>query len=205
MRNFRNLLLISNLQLVESKVFLVFSFFSKWILLNRTPTSTQLHSLSVSSTHLHAAPSTSIQLILTSTQLSSTPSALLESKTECSWAIFPNLGHKIQTGPFWLKICIHGILKALTPNPDWEFWNIDHRKIFFGQIWAEKVRNVCFARKLTHTVSRGCWFLFGHYFSEVSNPDSILGKLGPKKFKVVRFAWKLARRVSRGCWFLFQH
>ena len=76
------------------------------------------------------------------------------------------------------------------------------KNIFWANL-SRKSKNVCFARKLTHTVSRGCWFLFGHYFSEVSNPDSILGKLGPKK--VVRFAWQLARRVSRGCWFLFQY
>ena len=40
---------------------------------------------------------------------------------------------------FWLKIGRHGILEALIPNLDLDFWNSDTQKSIFGQIWSEKL------------------------------------------------------------------
>ena len=166
------------------------------------------------------------------------------------WA---NLGPKIQSYSFCLKIGTHRISRMLIPNPDLDFWNIDSKIHFwaslgprsqscpfclkigtygisrmlilipplvfwisnpnflFGQIWAKKVKVVSFAWKLVHMLSRGCWFLFPHYFSEFQNLNPFLGKFEPKNSKLYSFeklscqSWKLTYRVFRRCWFLFRH
>ena len=149
--------------------------FFKWVLLNRAPSSTQLHPPPLGSTQLHPPPRSSTQLISTSTQLHPHPpssfqpplSSLQHSQKYSNqniarnWAISPNLGRKIQSCPFWLKIGSHGILKLLIPNPDLDFWNFNP-KIHFGEIWAQKVKVVRFVWKLAHMVSQWCWFLFQH-------------------------------------------
>ena len=110
-----------------------------------------------------------------------------------------NLGWKSQSCPFFLKIGTHGILTMLILIPTLVFW-ISYPKSIFGQIWAKKVKIVCFAWKVVHMVSRACWFLFQH-----SKLKSIFGQIWTKKLQVVQFGWKLGHRVSRWCWFLFQH
>ena len=63
---------------------------------------------------------------------------------------FPtNLGRKIQSYSFWLKIGTHGILRMLILIPTIVFWTANPKPIF-GQIWTEKVKAVCFAWKLAH-------------------------------------------------------
>ena len=47
-------------------------------------------------------------------------------------------------------------------------------------MWAQKVKVVHFGRKVTHTVSLGCWFLFRHYFCQFPFLNRFLGKFGPK-------------------------
>ena len=75
-------------------------------------------------THLHPATSTSTQLhppLPSSTQ--PPPSSLQHPQPHSNqniarnWAISPNLGQKIQTCPFWLKIGLHGNLEVLIPIP----------------------------------------------------------------------------------------
>ena len=126
-------------------------------------------------THLHPAPSNFTQLISTSPQLDPPPTSSFQSPPSSlqhpqhysnqnmarNWAISPNLGQKIQSCPFWLKIGPHGILKVLIPNPDLDFWN-STPKSTFGQVWAKKVKIVRFVWKLAHMVSQGWWFLFRH-------------------------------------------
>ena len=96
---------------------------------------TQLHPAPSPSTQLHLAPSTSSQLISTFTQLhppppspfQPPPSSLqhpqqyLNQNIGRNWALSPNLGWKIKSCPFWLKIGAHGILEVLIPNPDLHF------------------------------------------------------------------------------------
>ena len=110
-------------------------------------------------THLHPAPSTSTQLHpppFSSFQSPSSsfqpPPSSLQQSQRCknqniarNWAISPNLGRKIQSCLFCLKIVTHGILKVLIPNPDLEFRNSEIPKFIFGQIWAKKVKVVQFA------------------------------------------------------------
>ena len=62
---------------------------------------------------------------------------VVRTKISNNWAISPNLGPKIQSCPFWLKIGTQSISDVLIPNPDLDFWNSDP-KIPFGQIWAKK-------------------------------------------------------------------
>ena len=61
-----------------------------------------------------------------------------------------NFGQKSQSCSFFLKIGTHGILMMLILIPTLVFWISDPKSIF-GQIWAEKVKAVCFAWKLAHT------------------------------------------------------
>ena len=109
-----------------------------------------------------------------------------------------NLDRKSQSCPFFLKIGTNRILTMLILIPTLVFW-ISYPKSIFGQIWAKKVKIVCFAWKVVHMVSRACWFLFQH-----SKLKSIFGQIWTKKLQVVQFGWKLGHRVSRWCWFLFQ-
>ena len=60
----------------------------------------------------------------------------------------PNVGRKTESFPFWQKIVTHGILEVLMSNSDLDFWNSK-----FGQIWAEKVKTVCFVWELAHMQS----------------------------------------------------
>ena len=108
------------------------------------------------------------------------------------WA---NLGSKSQSCPFCLKIGTKGISRMLILIPTLVLW-ISNSKFPFGQIWVKKVKVVRFVWRLAHMVSRGCWFLFQHLFSEFQTKSQFLGKrLG--------FAWKLALMVSWRCRFLF--
>ena len=54
-----------------------------------------------------------------------------------------NLGPKIQSCPFCLKIGTHGISKMLILIPTLVFW-ISNPNFLFGQIWAKKFKVVCF-------------------------------------------------------------
>ena len=72
-------------------------------------------------------------------------------------------------------------------NADSDFnisFRISNPKSMFGKIWAKKVKVVRFAWKLSHKVSRGCWSLFQHKFSEFQNLNQFLSKFGPKKSKL---------------------
>ena len=131
------------------------------VLLNCAPTSTQLHppppsytQLVSTSTQLHTSSPSSFQPPTSSLQH---PRQYLNQNIAHNWVISPNLGQKIKSCPFWLKIGTHGILGVLIPNPGLDFGNTDP-KIHFGQIWAQKFKVVHFIWKLVHTVCQGCWF-----------------------------------------------
>ena len=96
------------------------------------------------------------------------------------WA---NLSRKSQSCPFFLKIGTHGLLTMLIFVPTLVFWISDSKSVFW-QIWAKKVKVVQFDWKLAHRVSRHCWFLFWHYFSQFPTLDIFLDKFGPKNSKL---------------------
>ena len=100
------------------------------------------------------------------------------------WA---NLGRKSQKCSFFLKISMHGTLTMLILIPTLVFWISNPRSIF-GQIWAKKVKVVCFDWKLVHMLSRDCWFLFQYQFSEFQNLNPFLDKFGPKNSKLTSLA-----------------
>ena len=164
------------------------------VLLNRAPTSAQLHSPTHSS---FKPPPCSLQH----------PQQYLNQNIAHNGAISPNLGQKIKSCPFWLKIGTYGILEVLNPNPDLNFWNSDP-KIYFWANLDPKIQSCSFGRK-----SQSCLFflkigthvifmmliLIPTLVFRISNPKSIFGKIWIKKVKVVQFSWKLAHRVSRRC------
>ena len=139
------------------------------VLLNRAPTSTQLHPPPPSS---FQPPPSSLQH----------PQQYLNQNIARNWAISPNLGRKTKSCPFWLKIGTHGILEVLIPNPDLDlkFWP---QSPFLGKFgpknskvsvlsenWCTqylkdadpkcRLRFLKFVWKLVYIVSQGCWFLF---------------------------------------------
>ena len=112
-------------------------------------------------THLYPAPSTSTHLISTSTQLYPPPTSSLQHPQQYlnqniarNWAISPNLGQKVKSCPFWLKIGTHGTLQLLIPNPDLDFWNSDP-KIHFWANLGPKIQSCLFCLKNgAHSISR---------------------------------------------------
>ena len=95
--------------------------FSLQVLLSRAFTSTQLIS-------------TSTQLILATIQLSATPQCFKNQNIARNWSNSPNLGRKIQSCPFCLKIGTHGIMEVLISNPDLEFRNSNPQIIFWANL-----------------------------------------------------------------------
>ena len=164
-------------------------------------TSTQLYPPPLSFTQLHPPPPSSFQPPPRSIQH---PLQYLNQNIACNSAISPNLGRKIKSCPFWLKIDTHGILEALIPNPDLDFWNLDP-KIHFWANLGPKIQSSPFCLKIgAHVISR-MLILIPTLVFWISNPNFLFGQIWAKKVKVVRFNWKLAQMISRGCWFLFQH
>ena len=71
-----------------------------------------------------------------------------------NWAISPNLGRKIKSCPFWLKIGTNGILEVLISNLDLNFWNSDP-KIHFWENLGPKMQSCPFCLKIgAHGISR---------------------------------------------------
>ena len=108
-----------------------------WVLLNRAPSSIQLH----------PAPSTSTQLISTSMRLHLPPPSSFQPPTSSlehpqqylnqnitrNWAISPNLGQKIKSCQFWLKTGTHGILEGLDSESRLRFVKFQPQKLFLGE------------------------------------------------------------------------
>ena len=67
--------------------------------------------------------------------------------------------------------------------PTLAFW-ISNPKSIFGEIWAKKVKVVQFGWKLAHRVSRQCWFVFRHYFSQFPILNPFLDKFRSKNSKL---------------------
>ena len=136
-----------------------------------------VHELDLVCGHLYNS-----QLISTSTQFSSTPSTIFEPKYHTQLGNFPKFSpEKFKVVHFYWKLA----LKVY-----WRCWfriqtlifEIPTPKSIFGQIWAQKVKNVCFCLKIgTHGISRmliliptlGFWifnskFLFGQTWTKKS-------------------------------------
>ena len=132
-----------------------------------------MHPPPLHSTHFHPAPSTSIQLIPASTQLSATPSTLLQPKYCIQLGNFAKFMPKIQSCPFWLKIGSYGISRMLILFPILVFW-ISNPQSISGQIWAKKIK-VC--RKIgTNGIVRILILILILVFW-ISNPKSVFGQI----------------------------
>ena len=132
---------------------------------------TQLHPAPSTSTKLHPPPPSSFQLPLSSLQH---PQQYLNQNIARNWAISPNLGRKIKSCPFWLKISTHGILEVLIPNPDLDFWNFDP-KIHLWENLGQKSQNWLFCLQIgTHGISKMVIFIPPLVFW-ISNPNFLFG------------------------------
>ena len=152
---------------------------------------TQLHPAPSSSIHLHpvhfnlhTVPPTSTQFISTSTQFHPPPSSsfqpppsslqhpqqYLNQTIARNWAIFPNLGQKIKSCLFWLKIGTHGISELLIPNPDLDFGNSDPKNHFWANL-GPKIQSCPFCLKID---------TYGILEVQIPNPDLDFGNFDPK-------------------------
>ena len=109
------------------------------------------------------------------------------------WA---NLGPKIQSCPFCLKIGAHSISRMLIPNPDLDFWNFDP-KIYFWANLGQKIESCRFCLKI---VTKMLILILTLIFW-ISNSNFLFGQIWAKKVKVLRFNWKLTHMVSWKCRF----
>ena len=155
-------------------------------------------------THLHPAPSTSTQLISTSTQLSGTPSTPLELKYCTKLGNFPKFRTKNQKlSKSWLKIGTHGTLEVLILNLDLDFGNSDPKIQFWANL-SQKSQSCPFCLKIgTHGVSR-MLILIPTLVFWISKPKSIFREIWAEKVSYL-FCLKIGTHtVSWRCWFLFR-
>ena len=96
---------------------------------------------------------------------------------------FGKFGSKKSKFYVFPEIGTHGILTIPILIPKLVFW-ISNPKSIFGQIRAKKVKVIQFGWKLAHRVSRQCWFLFRHYFSQFPTLNPFLDKFGSKNSKL---------------------
>ena len=154
------------------------------------------------SIHFHPAPSNFTQLHPPPpNSFQSPPSSLqylqqnVDQNIARNWAISPNLGRKIKSCPFWLKIGTRGILELLIPNPDLDFWNFDP-KIHFWTNLGPKLQRCPFCLKIgTYGISSMLILIPTLVFS-ISNPYFLFEQIWAKNVKFVCFNWKLAYMVS---------
>ena len=107
----------------------------------------------------------------------------------------PNLGPKIQSCLFWLKIGPQGNLEVLNPNPDLVFWN-SNAKIHFWANLSQKSQSYQFCLKIgTHGIWRMLTLMPTLVFC-VCNSKSIFWKIWAEKVKFIHFGWKLAHSIS---------
>ena len=118
----------------------IVSCFFYWVLLNRAPSSTQLHPPTPHSTQLHPPPPSSFQpppssIHLQTSSFQPLPSSLhhpqqyLNQIIARNWAISPNLGQIIKSCPFWLKIGTHG---GVDSKSRLRFLKIRSQNLFLG-------------------------------------------------------------------------
>ena len=133
--------------------------------------------------NFNQAPPSSSQLPPSSLQQ---PQQYLNLNIAGNSAISPNLGKKIKSCPFLLKIGTHGILEVLIRNRDLDFWNSDP-KIHFWANLGPKIQSCLFCLKIgTHGISR-ILILIPKLVFWISDPNFLFGQIWAKKFKVVCF------------------
>ena len=136
-----NFICNTTIYLFNFNLFADLAFSNDWVLLNRAPTST----------HLHPPPPSSFQPPPSSLQH---PQQYLSQNIAHNWTISPNLGQKIKSCPFWLKIGTRGILEVVIPNPGLDFWN-SGPKIHFWTNLGPKIKRCPLCPKIgTHSISR---------------------------------------------------
>ena len=164
----------------------------------RAWTSYFLKSITKPCTQLHPPQSTSTELTSTSTQLHLPPTSSLQPPPSSlqhpqensnkniirNWLISPNLGRKIQSCSFWLKIGSHRMLEVVIPNPDFDFWN-SYPKIHFWANLGSKSQSCMFCLKIgTHGISRMLILIPTLIFWNSNPKIHFWANLGQKKSKL---------------------
>ena len=104
--------------------------------------------------------------------------------------LWANLGPKLESCPFCLKIGTHSISRILIPNPDLDFANFDP-KIHFWANLGPKTQNCPYVWKLVHMFSIGLKDADSKSrlrFLKFWPQNSFLGKFGPKDSKLSVFS-----------------
>ena len=114
----------------------------------------------------------------------------------------PNLGRKIQSCLFWLKIGTHGILEVLIPKPGLNFWNSDPKINFWANLGRKSKKCSFYLKISTHGIPRMLIFI-PTLFSKFPTLNPFLGEFGPKNSKLSSLPKHL--HISRGYRFLFRY
>ena len=96
-----------------------------------------------------------------------------------------NLDRKSKKCPLYLKIGSHVISRMLIFIPTLIFWRSNPK------FWIQ-----CFAWKLGHRVSRGCWVLLRDCFSEIPSLNPIFSQI---KVENIDLSALPGNWLSRGC------
>ena len=105
-------------------------------------------------THLHPPPSTSTQLISTSTQLSATPSTIFKSKILHVIGQFPQIKvEKTNVVHFDWKLT-RDIVEVLISNPELGFWNFDPKIHFWPNLGPKTQSCLLYLKIGAHSISR---------------------------------------------------
>ena len=160
------------------------SHFWWWVLLNCAPTST----------HLHPPPPSSFQPPPSSLQH---PQQYLNQNIARNWAISPNLGRKIKSYPFWLKIGTHGILEALIPTKS-RLWFLKFRpqNPFLSEFGPKNSMLFVLSENWSTQYLKDADSEFGLRILKFRSQNLFLGKFWSKKSQLLVFpenwhAWHL--------------
>ena len=135
-------------------------------------------------THLHPAPSTSTSSFQPPPSSLQHPRQYLNQNVTRNWAVSTNLGRRIKSCPFWLKIGPQGILEVLILNPDLGFLKFRTQSPFLGKFRPKNLNMFVFSENWSTKYLKDADFESWIRFLKFRPQNPFLGKFGPKNSKL---------------------
>ena len=74
-----------------------------------------------------------------------------------------------------------------------------HKNTYFGQIWPQNLKMLCFKWNLPSVCIPRCWLRIWEKFFEILTPSTFFDSIWSQNLKMFCFKWNLARVCIRGC------